>query len=89
MHKFLIFLIIFLTLSCNNVNTPNVKVEIERFEDIFFNSNAKNLYEVKEVLGHTDIKTTQIYAHLERKDITAKARDILERLQPNGGNHVA
>lgn len=48
-----------------------------------------NLYEVKEVLGHTDIKTTQIYAHLERKDITAKARDILERLQPNGGNHVA
>ena len=48
MHKFLIFLIIFLTLSCNNVNTPNVKVEIERFEDIFFNSNAKNLYEVKE-----------------------------------------
>lgn len=48
MHKFLIFLIIFLTLSCNNVNTPNVKVEIERFEDIFFNSNANNLYKVKE-----------------------------------------
>ena len=48
MHKFLIFLIIFLTLSCNNVNTPKVKVEIERFEDIFFNSNANNLYKVKE-----------------------------------------
>ena len=48
MHKFLIFLFIFLTLSCNNVNTPNVKVEIERFEDIFFNTDANNLYKVKE-----------------------------------------
>ncbi|MDA9067497.1 gliding motility lipoprotein GldB [Flavobacteriaceae bacterium] len=48
MHKFLIFLIIFLTFSCNNVNTPKVEVEIERFEDIFFKSNANNLYKVKE-----------------------------------------
>ena len=48
MHKFLIFLIIFLTFSCNNVNTPKVEVEIERFEDIFFKSNANNLYNVKE-----------------------------------------
>ena len=47
-----------------------------------------NLYEIKEVLGHTDIKTTQIYAHLERKDITSKARDILDRLQPQGDHHV-
>jgi len=47
-HKFLIFLIIFLTFSCNNVNTPKVEVEIERFEDIFFKSNANNLYKVKE-----------------------------------------
>ena len=51
MHKFLIFLIIFLTLSCNNVNTPKVEVEIERFEDIFFKSNANNLYEVKEIFS--------------------------------------
>jgi len=47
-HKFLIFLIIFLTFSCNNVNTPKVEVKIERFEDIFFKSNANNLYNVKE-----------------------------------------
>ena len=40
--------IIFLTFSCNNVKTPNVKVEIERFEDIFFNTDANNLYKVKE-----------------------------------------
>ena len=48
MHKFLIFLFIFLTFSCNNVKTPNVKVEIERFEDIFFKSDANSLYKVKE-----------------------------------------
>lgn len=40
-----------------------------------------SLYEVANILGHTDISTTQRYAHLERKDISAKARDILDSLQ--------
>lgn len=45
--------------------------------------NGMNLYEVKEILGHTDIKTTMRYAHLERKDVTSKARDVIDRLNKN------
>jgi len=39
-----------------------------------------SLYEIANILGHTDISTTQIYAHLERKDVCAKARDILNQI---------
>lgn len=35
------------------------------------------IYEVKEILGHTDIKTTMRYSHLERVDAMKKARDVL------------
>jgi integrase len=42
--------------------------------------NGLSLYEVRSVLGHSDIKTTMRYAHLEQVDVTAKARDAINRL---------
>lgn len=42
--------------------------------------NGMSVYEVREVLGHTDIKTTMRYAHLEARQVTARARDVVNRL---------
>ena len=42
--------------------------------------NGMSVYEVKEILGHSDIKTTMRYAHLESKHVTSKARDVINRL---------
>lgn len=42
--------------------------------------NGLSIYEVKEILGHTDINTTLRYAHLERRDISSKARDVINKL---------
>jgi len=42
--------------------------------------NGVSIYEVKEVLGHTDIKTTMRYAHLESQHVHSKARDVINRL---------
>ncbi len=40
--------------------------------------NGMSLYEVADILGHTDVKTTQRYAYLESKDVSMKARGIME-----------
>jgi integrase len=42
--------------------------------------NGMSLYEVKEVLGHSDIKTTMRYAHLEKREVLSRARDVIDRL---------
>jgi len=42
--------------------------------------NGLSVYEVREVLGHTDIKTTMRYAHLETRQVTSRARDVINRL---------
>lgn len=42
--------------------------------------NGMSVYEVREILGHSDIKTTMRYAHLEQRQVTAKARDVMNRL---------
>jgi integrase len=42
--------------------------------------NGMSVYEVREILGHTDIKTTMRYAHLESRQVTSRARDVINRL---------
>jgi integrase len=42
--------------------------------------NGMSIYEVKEILGHADIKTTMRYAHLEQRDVSSKARDVINGL---------
>lgn len=42
--------------------------------------NGLNLYEVKEMLGHADIKTTMRYAHIEQRSVSIKAREVIDRL---------
>ena len=47
--------------------------------------NGMSIYEVKEILGHTDIKTTMRYAHLERRDVSSRARDVIDKLNRENG----
>jgi site-specific recombinase XerD len=35
---------------------------------------------VKEILGHSDIKTTMRYAHLEQRDVSSRARDVINKI---------
>ena len=42
--------------------------------------NGMSIYEVREILGHADIKTTMRYAHLEQRHVSKKARDIINAL---------
>ena len=42
--------------------------------------NGMTIYEVKAILGHSDIRTTMRYAHLEQRQVATKARDVLEDL---------
>ncbi len=42
--------------------------------------NGMSVYDAKEILGQTNIQTTLKYAHLERRDITQKAKDVLNTL---------
>lgn len=39
--------------------------------------NGMSIYEVKELLGHTDIKTTMRYAHIEQRDVSKKSLTVL------------
>jgi integrase len=50
--------------------------------------NGMSVYEVKEILGHAEIKTTLRYAHLEQHMVTSKARDVINRLNRNSDRLV-
>lgn len=47
--------------------------------------NGLSIQEVKAVLGHSDIRTTMRYAHLEQAVVTRKARDVVNAV--NSLNH--
>jgi integrase len=42
--------------------------------------NGMSIYEIKEILGHTDIETTMRYAHIEQAQVSLKARDVINKL---------
>jgi integrase len=41
--------------------------------------NGASLYEVKEMLGHSSINTTMVYAHLCQDQTTTKAKEIMDK----------
>lgn len=50
--------------------------------------NGMNLYEVKEILGHSDIKTTMRYAHIEQAQVSRKATDLINKMNQVSNNQV-
>ena len=42
--------------------------------------NGMSIYEVMVILGHSDINTTMIYSHLEHKQVTLKARNLINQI---------
>jgi integrase len=48
--------------------------------------NGLSVYEIKEVLGHADVKTTMRYAHLEQQAVLARARDVIDRVNASASS---
>ena len=47
---------------------------------MFLMNNGRRIYEVQRILGHTQIKTTQRYAHLSQDSLLAAANEISKAL---------
>ena len=51
----------------------------------FLVNSGRSLYEVQKILGHTQIKTTQRYAHLSQDSLRAAANEVSKVLPNLGG----
>lgn len=66
-----------------NAGLPEVRTHNLRHSYASFLVNAgRTLYEVQKILGHTQIKTTQRYAHLSKDTLIAAANEAA-RSMPN------
>lgn len=50
-------------------------------------NNGRNLYEVQKLLGHTQVKTTQRYAHLARETLVEASNVGSMSMAPALGLH--
>jgi site-specific recombinase XerD len=50
------------------------------FASLLINS-GRTLYEVQQILGHTQVKTTQRYAHLSQETLLAAANSATQALE--------
>lgn len=44
-------------------------------------------WNTKEVLGHSDIKTTMRYAHLEQAAVSLKVKEVMNKLNTTASQH--
>ena len=62
---------------------PEVRVhDLRHSFASFLVNNGRSLYEVQRILGHTQIKTTQRYAHLDQQSLLSAANEV-SRAAPN------
>ena len=73
----------FVTIYCSwHTARKSVGLEDVRIHDLrhsfasFLVNNGRSLYEVQRILGHTQIKTTQRYAHLSHDSLLSAANEI-------------
>jgi len=73
----------------NNAGIPDVRIHDLRhnFASVLVNS-GRSLYEVQKLLGHANIKTTQRYAHLEKRTLKDAVNLISSRIYAGKNGEV-
>ncbi len=49
-------------------------------------NNGRSLYEVQKILGHSQIKTTERYAHLSQETLIGAANTVSQVIGPSLGD---